>query len=312
MAAKKDAFSRIAILGGGGLMGHGIALACLQGSAADVTLISRRQETVDHGLDLIRTGPFGLTRAVERGKLSEEDAQAIGGRVRGTTDYADGLKDADLVFETIPEVVKTKQEALSQAEGLVGDRTIFASNTSSIMISELAAEMKDPGRLVGTHWFYPANVMPLIEVGRSELTDADALDKVVAYLTAIGKKAVVVKDSPGFFMTRFVNNFLAEAIRLVELGIAGPAEVDEMVKTGLGWPMGVFELLDDTASFDSFYHAQEYLFETCGERYAVPPLARKVFLAGYRGTPKLKPGSRGGWYDFLGAERPPKPEKKKK
>ena len=78
MAAKKDAFSRIAILGGGGLMGHGIALACLQGSAADVTLISRRQETVDHGLDLIRTGPFGLTRAVERGKLSEEDAQAIG------------------------------------------------------------------------------------------------------------------------------------------------------------------------------------------------------------------------------------------
>jgi 3-hydroxybutyryl-CoA dehydrogenase len=312
MAAKKDAFSRIAILGGGGLMGHGIALACLQGSAAEVTLISRRQETVDHGLDLIRTGPFGLTRAVERGKLSEEDAKAIGGRVRGTTDYADGLKDADLVFETIPEVVKTKQEALSQAEKLVGDGTIFASNTSSIMISELSAEMKDPGRLVGTHWFYPANVMPLIEVGRSELTDADALDKVVAYLTAIGKKAVVVKDSPGFFMTRFVNNFLAEAIRLVELGIAGPAEVDEMVKTGLGWPMGVFELLDDTASFDSFYHAQEYLFETCGERYAVPPLARKVFVAGYRGNPKLKPGSRGGWYDFLGAERPPKPEKKKK
>ncbi len=312
MAVKKDAFSRIAILGGGGLMGHGIALACLQGSAAEVTLISRRQETVDHGLDLIRSGPFGLTRAVERGKLSEEDAQAIGGRVRGTTDYADGLKDADLVFETIPEVVKTKQEALRQAEELVGDGTIFASNTSSIMISELAEEMKDPGRLVGTHWFYPANVMPLIEVGRSELTDADALYKVVAYLTAIGKKAVVVKDSPGFFMTRFVNNFLAEAIRLVELGIAGPAEVDEMVKTGLGWPMGVFELLDDTASFDSFYHAQEYLFETCGERYAVPPLARKVFLAGYRGTPKLKPGSRGGWYDFLGAERPPKPEKKKK
>lgn len=312
MAAKKDAFSRISILGGGGLMGHGIALACLQGSAAEVVLISRRQETVDHGLDLIQSGPFGLSRAVERGKLSEEDATAIGERVRGTTDYADGLKDVDLVFETIPEIVATKQDVLRQAEDLVGDGTIFASNTSSIMISELSAHMKDPGRLVGTHWFYPANVMPLIEVGRSELTSAHALDKVVAYLSAIGKKAVVVKDSPGFFMTRFVNNFLAEAIRLVELGIAGPAEVDEMVKTGLGWPMGVFELLDDTASFDSFYHAQEYLFETCGERYAVPPLARKVFLAGYRGTPKLKPGSRGGWYDFLGAERPPKPEKKKK
>ena len=121
MAAKKDAFSRISILGGGGLMGHGIALACLQGSAAEVVLISRRQETVDHGLDLIQSGPFGLSRAVERGKLSEEDATAIGERVRGTTDYADGLKDVDLVFETIPEIVATKQDVLRQAEDLVGD-----------------------------------------------------------------------------------------------------------------------------------------------------------------------------------------------
>ncbi|HEV3025694.1 MAG TPA: 3-hydroxyacyl-CoA dehydrogenase family protein, partial [Pirellulales bacterium] len=125
-------------------------------------------------------------------------------------------------------------------------------------------------------------------------------------LSAIGKKPVVVMDSPGFFMTRFVNNYIAEAIRLVELGVAGPAEVDEMVKTGLGWPMGVFELLDDAAAFDSFYHAQEYLHQTCGERYAIPPLARKVFTAGYRGAPKLKPGSRGGWYDFLGLRRPTK------
>jgi 3-hydroxybutyryl-CoA dehydrogenase len=113
-----------------------------------------------------------------------------------------------------------------------------------------------------------------------------------------------VGDAPGFFMTRFINLYIAEAIRLVELGVAGPAEIDEMVKTGLGWPMGVFELLDDTASFDSWYHAQEYLHETCGDRYAVPPLARKVFRAGYRGAPALKPGSRGGWYEFLGVPRP--------
>ena len=303
-------FSRIAILGGGGLMGHGIALACLQGSQAEVVLVSRRQETIDHGLNLIAEGPFGLAKAVSRGKISEEQAEAFKARVRGTTDYADGLNGADLVFETIPEVVAPKQEALALAEKLAADGAIFASNTSSILISELAANLEDPGRLVGTHWFYPSNVMPLIEVGRSELTDPDALERVVGFLAAIGKKPVVVADSPGFFMTRFINNFIAEAIRLVELGVAGPAEVDEMVKTGLGWPMGVFELLDDTASFDSFYHAQEYLFETCGERYAIPPLARKVFTAGYRGAPALKPGSRGGWYDFLGAERIPKPAKK--
>ena len=131
----------------------------------------------------------------------------------------------------------------------------------------------------------------------------ETLGGVVAFLGDIGKRPVIVRDSPGFFMTRFVNNYVAEAIRLVELGIAGPAEIDEMCKKGLGWPMGVFELLDDTASFDSFYHAQEYLHETCGERYAVPALARQVFSAGYLGSPKLKPHSRGGWFDFLGISR---------
>jgi len=304
-----DSFRNVAVLGGGGLMGHGIALACLQGSDAEVTIISRRQESVDHGLELIHNGPFGIQKAVRRGKLTEEQSEEIRGRLRGTTDYAKGLAGVDLVFETIPEVVADKQEALRIAESHVADDTVFATNTSSIMIAELSVRMNVPGRLIGTHWFYPSNVMPLVEVGRSELNSEDSLHRVVSYLSDIGKKPVVVKDSPGFFMTRFINNFIAEAIRLVELGIAGPAEVDEMVKTGLGWPMGVFELLDDAAAFDAFYHAQDYLNETCGERYAIPPLARKVFLAGYLGASKLKPGSRGGWYDFLGVERAPQDTK---
>jgi 3-hydroxybutyryl-CoA dehydrogenase len=298
-------FQKIAILGGGGLMGHGIALACLQGSDASVTIVSRRQESVDHGLSLIENGPFGLAKGVERGKLTKDDAAAILKRLSGTTDYADGLANADLVFETIPESVSVKHDALVSAEQHAPD-AVFATNTSSIMISELAAPLNQPGRLVGTHWFYPSNVMPLVEVARSELTNEDKLNNVVDYLTAIGKKPVVVGDAPGFFMTRFINNYIAEAIRLVELGVAGPSEIDEMCKTGLGWPMGVFELLDDAAAFDSYYQAQTYLHETCGERYAIPPLARKVFLAGYKGNPKLKPGSRGGFYDFLGIERPEK------
>ncbi len=303
MGKTEAGFKKIAILGGGGLMGHGIALACLQGSEAQVSILSRREESVAHGLDLIENGPYGLNKAVEKGKLSEQARDGIKGRLSGGTDYAEGLDGADLVFETIPEVVDLKHEALKAAEEFAGTDAVFATNTSSIMISELSAPLKNPGRLIGTHWFYPSNIMPLIEVGRSELCDEGALERTVAFLSAIGKKPVVVKDAPGFFMTRFINNYLAEAIRLVELGIAGPAEIDEMCKTGLGWPMGVFELLDDTASFDSFYHAQEYLFETCGERYAVPPLARKVFKSGYKGNPKLKPGSRGGWYEFLGAEK---------
>lgn len=302
MSKNESSFKHVAILGGGGLMGHGIALACLQRSDARVTILSRRKKSVEHGLGLIEKGPFGLARGVERGKLTQDQAKAMLARLTGTTDYAAGLKDADLVFESIPESVPLKHQALKLAEDHAPD-AVIATNTSSIMISELAAPLDKPGRLVGTHWFYPSNVMPLVEVGRSELTDPGNLRRVVDYLSLIGKKPVVVNDSPGFFMTRFINNYIAEAIRLVELGIAGPAEIDEMCKTGLGWPMGPFELLDDAAAFDSFYQAQSYLHETCGERYAIPPLARKVFLAGYKGNPKLKPGSKGGFYDFLGIDR---------
>jgi 3-hydroxybutyryl-CoA dehydrogenase len=289
-------------------MGHGIALACLRSAGTHVTIVSRRPETVANGLELIMRGPFGLHKAIAKGKLTTDDAADMRSRLRGTTDYADGLQDVDLVFESIPETVPGKHEALREVELHAPPTAAIATNTSSIMIAELGAALSNPGRLVGTHWFYPANVMPLVEVVRGAQTAPDALASVVGFIESVGKRAIVVADAPGFFMTRFINTFIAEAIRLVELGVAGPLEVDEMVKTGLGWPMGVFELLDDTASFDSWYHAQEYLHQTCGERYAVPPLARRVFAAGYRGAPTLKPGSKGGWYDFLGITRPPRPK----
>ena len=295
---------RVVIIGGGGLMGHGMALACLRSPGTEVVLVSRRQETLDHGTELIRSSQFGIERGIARGKLTREQGDDMLGRLTGTLDYAEALAGADLVFESVPEVVADKLQVLAQIEGAAPAGAIIASGTSSIMISELAGALADPGRLVGTHWFYPANVMPLVELARGGLSRPEAIAAVTDFLVLVGKKPVVVSDSPGFFMTRFINAYIAEAIRLVELGIAGPAEIDEMVKTGLGWPMGVFELLDDTASFDSWYHAQEYLHQTCGDRYSVPPLARQVFSAGYRGAPGLKPGSRGGWYDFLQAPRP--------
>jgi 3-hydroxybutyryl-CoA dehydrogenase len=288
---------KVAILGGGGLMGHGIALACLQGAGCGVTLISRRDETVEHGLNLIESGPFGLERAVKKERITPERAAELRKLVSGTTDYEQGLAGSDLVFESVPEETGIKLEVLRKMEPFLDEGTPIATNTSSIMIRELARVLSTPGRLVGTHWFYPSNVMSLIEVARGTLTSEQTLSSMVGFLESIGKKPIVVSDPPGFFMTRFINLFIMEAISLVELGVAGPREIDEMLRTGLGWPMGVFELLDDTASFDSWFHAQEYLSETLGERYAIPQLARRVFDAGYRGSPALKPGSQGGWYD---------------
>lgn len=299
---------KVAVLGGGGLMGHGMVLACLRNADTEVWMVSRRQESLDLGLSLVHTGPFGIQKGMARGKITPEEAEGMLARLHGTVDYEEGLFEVDLVFETVPESLEVKKAALLQAERLAPVTALFASGTSSIMIAELAGALEDPGRLVGTHWFYPANVMPLVEVVRSELSRADTLEAVLDFLRESDKQPVLVNDGPGFFMTRFINLYVAEAIHLVELGLTTPAAIDEMVKTGLGWPLGVFELLDDTAGFDSWYHAQEYLFATCGERYAIPVLARKVFRSGFRGNPVLKPGSRGGWYDYLGISRVQKKE----
>jgi len=292
---------RIAVVGGGGLMGHGIVLACLTGSPqAQVRMISRREETLKHGMQLLKSGPFGLEGAVRKGKISAGVMQQMLERVHPTLSITEGVAGAQLIFETVPEVVAQKHAVLREIEAAAAADAVIATNTSSIMIAELGGVLDHRERMLGTHWFYPSNIMPLVEVARSDQTADWALNATVDFLRAIKKKPVVVNDSPGFFTTRFINLYISEAMQAVQQGICSIRDVDEMVKTGLGWPMGVFELLDKTASFDSWYHAQEYLAETLGERYAVPPIARKVFLAGYRGAPELKPGSRGGWYDYFG------------
>ncbi len=293
---------RIAVIGGGGLMGHGIVLACLTAAPdAEVWLVSRRQESLEHGMTLLTRGPFGLDGLVKKGTLSEQTRGERLARVHPTLDLAVAVREAQLIVETVPEVLSAKHAVLAEAEAAAPNQAIIATNTSSIMIAEIASVLARPERVVGTHWFYPANVMPLVEVARGEQTAEWAVDATVSFLTHLGKKPVVVNDAPGFFTTRFVNLFIAEAMRCVEQGICGIAEVDEMVKTGLGWPMGVFELLDKTAMFDSWYHAQEYLHEKLGERWAIPPIAQRVFSEGYRGAPSLKPGSRGGWYEYFSA-----------
>lgn len=299
----RTAIRRVAVIGGGGLMGHGIVLACvLADPALEVALVSHREASLRHGLALLRSGPYGAEGLVRKGKLAPEALEQALARVRPTLDLAAAVAGADLVFETVPEVVDLKRRVLGEIEASAGAGAILATNTSSIMLGELAGALARPERLVGTHWFYPANVMPLVEVARGERTADAVLAATVAFLERLKKKPVVVRDAPGFFTTRFVNLFIAEAIASVEAGLCGIAEVDAMVKTGLGWPMGVFELLDRTASFDSWYHAQEYLHARLGERWAIPPLARRVFEAGYRGAPELKPGSRGGWYDYFARE----------
>ncbi|PSR32032.1 MAG: 3-hydroxyacyl-CoA dehydrogenase [Sulfobacillus benefaciens] len=291
--------TRVAVIGGGGLMGHTLVLQALLGGADEVTLMSRHRESVDHGFALVTDGPFGLRRAVQRKKLTEEQVEDLLGRLRLTTDYAEAVAHSTVIIESVPEDIAVKQAVFTEIEKHCAPDALIASNTSSIMIGELAAHAAMPQRFIGTHWFYPAHVMKLVEVAVADHTSATSMERTQTLLKDWGKVPIVVADHPGFFMTRFINGFVAEAIRLVEQGVARVEDIDTMTKLGLGWPMGLFELMDSTGSFDAWFHAQQYLQETLGDRYAVPPLARKVFLSGFLGNPALKPQSKGGWHDYF-------------
>ena len=154
MSLKVEDVKKVTVIGGGGSMGHGIVLACIQGGPYEVTILSRREKTCQYGMELIKAGPYGLSKAVKREKITQEQADEMFSRVRTTTDYADGLKDADLVFESIIEEKETKKKCFQEVEKYAPEHCVIASGTSAIMISEMAGAMKKMEKnLVGTHWF---------------------------------------------------------------------------------------------------------------------------------------------------------------
>jgi 3-hydroxybutyryl-CoA dehydrogenase len=293
-----DAQETVAILGGNGVMGQSIALALAQ-RGIQVRLWGRSPERLTQAIENMWSGPFGWETAITKKKVSYSTAVTQRSLVTWSTDLAEIVEGVDLVIESVSESPALKREIFARVEPLIANETIIASNTSSIMVAEMAGALHNAARLLAVHWFYPANIMGLVEVVPSRITNPDVLGFVIERLKRWGKKPQVVKDSPGFFMTRFINAFVREAWQLVDEGIATAEQVDLMLKEGLGWPMGVFELQDRTGSFEAWYRVQAYLGETLGGRYNIPALARACYMAGYRGDPTIKPESRGNDRDFL-------------
>jgi len=286
----------IAVIGAG-VMGHGIAQVCAR-SGYTVHLLDVDEQILKKALELIREGPYGLKRMVEKGRLTGEQAEEVMGRIKTTTSYSTAASDADIVIEAAPERPEVKKEIYGRLEPHLPSHAIIASNTSSIMITHLASATGRPDRFVGMHWFNPPAVMRLVEVVRGALTSDETFNVTVEFCRRLGKTPLEAKDGPGFFTTRFFINMLVEAIRLFELGVAGIKEIDEMAKLGLGLPMGPFELMD-MVGLDIPLHAAEYLYKVTGEaRYAPPVTLRRLVEAGYLGDPETKHGSRGGWYHY--------------
>ncbi|MCK4454975.1 MAG: 3-hydroxybutyryl-CoA dehydrogenase, partial [Thermoplasmata archaeon] len=232
---------KICVLGAG-TMGAGIAQLCSV-AGYQVTMRDIEQKFVDGGFARI-SGPLG--KRVAKGKMTQEDVDKIIGNIEGTTDVAQAVKGADIVIEAIFENMQIKKDLFKEIDEIVPEHVIFASNTSSLSITELASATKRPDRFVGMHFFNPAPVMKLIELIRGSETSDETLETIRELSVKLGKEPIEVKETPGFVVNRLLVPMLNEAFNLLDEGAASPEDIDKAMKFGAGWPMGPLELADYT------------------------------------------------------------------
>jgi len=271
-------------------MGHGIAQVTAQ-AGYQVVMREVDQATLDKGVGKIEAQ---LSRAVEKGRSSQEDADAVRGRIHGTVHYRE-LGDCDLVIEAITESLPLKLEMWREVDEFVKPEAIFATNTSSLAVIDQAAVTSRAERFVGLHYFNPAQVMKLVEVVRCITTADDAFDAALEFARSQGKLAIPTRDRAGFIVNRLLVPYMLDAMRAHEEGVGSVAEIDEAMKAGAGHPMGPLTLAD-FVGLDTLGSICDVLFDEFRERrFARPPTLRKMLSAGWFGR---KSGT--GFYDYSG------------
>ncbi|MGC1292818.1 MAG: 3-hydroxybutyryl-CoA dehydrogenase [Candidatus Acidiferrales bacterium] len=279
---------------GCGLMGSGIAqIAAQAGCTVFVREVS--EERLNKGLQSIEKS---LGKFVEKGTLSASDRDATRARLHGTTKLED-LKDCDLVVEAIIEQLPDKRELYTALDKICPKHTIFASNTSSLSITEMAVFTSRPERFIGLHFFNPVPLMKLVEVIRTIATDPKVYEEAVAFATRVGKVPVRTSDRTGFIVNRLLVPYLLDAVRVLEGGVASIEDIDNSMKLGCGYPMGPLTLLD-FVGLDTTYYIADIMFDEFKEqRFAPPPLLKRMVLAGWNGR---KAGR--GFYDYSDTAKP--------
>ncbi|MCZ9305264.1 MULTISPECIES: 3-hydroxybutyryl-CoA dehydrogenase [Corynebacterium] len=280
---------RVGVIGAG-LMGAGIAEVAAK-AGSDVLVWEAKQEFADAGKARIEKS---LEKAVSRGKLSEEDRDAALGRLTFTTKLED-FADRELVMEAIIENEDIKKDVFAKLDEIVEDKKApLCSNTSSLPIQTIASATKNPGRVLGLHFFNPVPVLPLVEVIPALTSDEDVVEVAQTYATeTLGKQAIRAKDRSGFIVNFLLVPYMLSAIRMVENGVATPEDIDTGMKLGANHPMGPLTLAD-MVGLDTCAFIADVMYKEFGDpSYACPPLLRRMVTAGHTGRKSGK-----GFYEY--------------
>lgn len=278
---------RVGILGSG-IMGSGIAEVAAK-TGHEVVLRSRKQETADA---MVASLTKSLTKQVDRGKLSQEDADAALARVTAT-DHIGAVADCDLVIESVVEDMDVKKALFAELDGICKDGAIIATNTSTLSVIDMAVATQRPDRVVGVHFFNPAPMMSLVEIVRPLTASDETVAEVTAFAAACGKDPVEVKDRAGFIVNALLFPYLNNAVRMLENGTANRDDIDTAMKGGCNFPMGPLALLD-LVGLDTSLSILDALYEEFRDpNYAAVPALRRMVTAGQLGR---KSGL--GFYDY--------------